>query len=104
MTSPTITWAYVYEHAGADPKADRHVLERGGVRSLMVPVSSPEDAPRIAQELVDEGVTLIELCGGFSLPAASRVMEAVGGKVAVGHVTFAVDAVERTAAYAKQFG
>jgi hypothetical protein len=99
------TWAYIYEHPGSDPHADRHVLERHGQRTLLIPVADPADAPGVAAELVaSDGVALIELCGGFSLAAAAEVAEAVDGAVPVGHVTFAVDSVPSAAAYAASFG
>jgi hypothetical protein len=49
-------------------------------------------------------VQLIELCGGFPLAAAARVAEAVAGRVPVGHVTFAADALAGAAAYAEAAG
>jgi hypothetical protein len=93
------TWAYIYEHPGTDPVADRRVIDRGGQRTLLVPVPDPTGASIVAQNLVAEGVGLIELCGGFSLPAAAEVTAAVGGRVPVGHVTFAVDSVRGAADY-----
>lgn len=93
-------WAYLYEHPGCDPDEDRTVLDRGGQRTLLVPVSAAADAPAVAQRLVDQdGAALIELCGGFSLSAAAEVTAAVGDRAAVGHVTFAADAVPLTASY-----
>jgi hypothetical protein len=93
-------WAYIYEHPAADPWADRSVLDRGPQRSIMVPVPEAGMAPRVAQRLVaEDGVTLIELCGGFPLSEAARVVDAVGAEVPVGHVTFAVEAIQAAAAY-----
>lgn len=93
-------WAYIYEHPGADPWTDRSVLDRDGQRSIMVPVPDAGIAPLVAQRLVaGDGVTLIELCGGFPLTAAARVVDAVGSAVPVGHVTFAVEAIQAAAAY-----
>ncbi|WP_448608713.1 DUF6506 family protein [Geodermatophilus sp. URMC 60] len=99
----TVTWAYVYEHPGADPVSDRFVIDRHGQRTLLVPVAAADDAPAVALDLVAEGVQLIELCGGFTLVAAARVTEAVGGRVPVGHVTFTVDATAGAAAYSAAF-
>lgn len=94
------TWAYIYEHPGADPWVDRSVLDRGPQRSIMVPVPEASVAPLVAQRLVaEDGVTLIELCGGFPLSDAARVVDAVGTQVPVGHVTFAVEAIQAAAAY-----
>ncbi|WP_166344901.1 DUF6506 family protein [Phytoactinopolyspora limicola] len=97
------TWAYIYEHPETDPIDDRTVIDRAGQRTLLVPVPDPSAAPEVALRLVGEGVELIELCGGFSLLDAARVVEAVGDHVPVGHVTFAVDAVPGVAAYAAKF-
>lgn len=99
----TVSWAYIYEHPGADPVADRFVLDRGGQRTLLVPVPTAASAPDTARALVDEGVGLIELCGGFALADAARVAEAVGDRVPVGHVTFAIDAIPGAAAYSAAF-
>ncbi|NED96889.1 hypothetical protein G1H11_16405 [Phytoactinopolyspora alkaliphila] len=99
----SISWAYIYEHPGTDPVADRTVVEREGLRTLLVPVPDPAVAPDVAVELIDEGVGLIELCGGFSIVAAAKVAEAVQGRVPIGHVTFAVDSVPAAAVYAAAF-
>jgi hypothetical protein len=101
---PVITWAYIFEHDGTDPVADRTIIERAGQRTLLVPVPSPSDAPEVARRLVEEeGASLIELCGGFALADASRVADAVGDRVPVGHVTFAVDAVPAAARFNAAF-
>ena len=100
----TLTWAYLYEHPDTDPAADRVVIDRGGQRTLLVPVPEASLAVDVARALVDEGIELIELCGGFSLTAAAAVVAALGGRVPVGHVTFAVDSVAGAAAYGERAG
>lgn len=101
----SISWASIYEHPGTDPVKDRVVIDREGQRTLLVPVPEPSIAAQVALNLVaDEGVSLIELCGGFTLAAAASVVEAVGDKVPVGHVTFAVDSVRGVADYSANFG
>jgi hypothetical protein len=100
----TISWAYIYEHEDTDPVVDRTVVERAGQRTILVPVPTAEAAPAIARRLVDDdGVGLIELCGGFSIAAAAKVAEAVGGRVPVGHVSFAVDSVPAAARFNAAF-
>ncbi|MDG4785183.1 DUF6506 family protein [Micromonospora sp. WMMD1102] len=97
------SWAYIYGQPGADPVADRVVLDRAGQRTTLVPVPDESLAVSIALELVEEGVGLIELCGGFPVPAVARVIEAVAGRVPVGHVTFGAESVAGAAAYSAQF-
>jgi hypothetical protein len=83
-----ISWAFIFDAPETDSKTDRFVIERGGMRSIMVPVSDPSDAVALAVELVKEGVQMIELCGGFELPLVGKIIEATGGNVPVGHVGF----------------
>ncbi|GIF76446.1 DUF6506 family protein [Asanoa siamensis] len=97
------SWAYVYEHPGSDPSVDRHVVEGGGQRTVLVAVPDAGTAVEVARALVDDGVGLIELCGGFSTAAVAEVVRAVGDRVPVGHVTFSVENVPGAAAYSAAF-
>ncbi|MGY4721049.1 DUF6506 family protein [Naumannella huperziae] len=99
-----VTWAAVIEHPGADPVRDRHVYSAPGVRALIVPVPSGDAAAEVARALVDEGVSLIELCGGLTSAHVAAVQAAVGDRAAVGHVTFSSEALQRAAAYAGAAG
>lgn len=97
------SWAYIYGQPGADPAADRFVIERDGQRTTLVPVPDESAAASVALDLIEEGAELIELCGGFGLTEAARVVEAVDGRVPVGHVTFALESVTGAAAYKRRF-
>lgn len=83
-----ISWAFIFDAPETDPKTDRFVIERGGMRSIMVPVSDPADAVALAVELVKDGVQFIELCGGFELSLVGKIVDAIDGTVPVGHVGF----------------
>lgn len=98
-----VTWASIIEHPETDAVTDRVVIDRAGQRTIIVPVPNTAVAPEVARRLIaEDAVSLIELCGGFTLADAARVSEAAG-RVPVGHVTFAVDSVPGAAAYAAQF-
>lgn len=97
----TATWAYIYEHPDTDPIDDRVMIDRSGQRTLLVPVATTEKAPEVARRLAsDDEVTMIELCGGFSLAAAAAVATAVPDHVAVGHVTYSADSLAAAHDYA----
>lgn len=85
------SWAFIYEQPGADPTTDRFVVDRDGQRTTLVPVPDASRAPEVALSLIHDGVELIELCGGFSLSSVAQVLDAVAGRVPVGHVTYAVN-------------
>ena len=99
----TSNWAYIYGQPGADPVADRFVIERDGQRTTLVPVPDESAAPQVAVQLVNDGAELIELCGGFPITVAARIVEAVGGRVPIGRVTFGVESVTGAAAYKARF-
>lgn len=57
-------------------------------------------AVAVVDDLLAEGATPIEVCGGFGVPEVAAVTAQVAGRAAVGHVTFSADALE-PAAYAR---
>lgn len=83
-----VSWAFIFEAPETDPKTDRFVIDRGGMRNTIVAVPEQRDAVAVAQALVKEGVQFIELCGGFEANWVGEIMAATGGSVPVGHVGF----------------
>ena len=83
-----ITWAFIFEAPETDPKTDRMVIERGGMRSIVVAVPESSAVVQTAVDLVGEGAQFIELCGGFEPIWAGKVIEATGGNVPVGLVGY----------------
>jgi Family of unknown function (DUF6506) len=87
-------WAFIYRGIGdEDPAVDRAVIERGGLRTTFVAVPSEAEAAAVAAELVDDGAQSIELCGGFGAGVLPEVIEATGGRVPVGQVSYSMEAI-----------
>ena len=84
-----ITWAFIFEAPETDPARDRMVLERAGVRSIIVAVPTTEAALGVARDLVADGIAFLELCGGFEPGAVGRIAEATQGRVPIGTVGYA---------------
>lgn len=80
-------WAFIYLVEPDEPVRTDTLgsLVSVGVRDVAAAAS-------IARQLVDEGVELIELCGGFGGEGLGTVVSAVQGKVPVGAVFYGVDA------------
>lgn len=72
-----------------------------GGNDEMVGVRTVDEACGEAIRLMREGYDCIELCGAFGEDGARRVIEATGGKVAVGHV---VHLPEMDPVYERVFG
>lgn len=89
---------------GADPKRDRVLFEIGGIRTYVVVVPEPEQAPAMAAKLVEEeGVALIELDGGLGPKWTAKVVEAVKGSVPVGAVMFGAESLLPAAEFIKRY-
>jgi hypothetical protein len=81
-------WAFFYT---LDDSSDPTRIDRIGTL-VCVGVPTVAAAPDIARKLVDEGVELIELCGGFGGAGLGAIVAAVNGRVPVGAVFFGTDA------------
>lgn len=90
--------AYVVVAPGVDVAGERVDRERDGQRRPIVFVPDESVAPKVAADLVAEGIELVELYGGFGSTAAAAVSAAVGGKVPVGLVTFGMESLVAAAA------
>ena len=88
---------------GANSARDRIVRDNGRVRKTIVFVSEPTEGPSVAIELVDQGVELIELDGGFGSLWAARIFEAIGGRAAVGCVSFGIESMEAVASFKQRY-
>lgn len=92
-------WAFIYLGVGTeDPAVDRAVIERGGLRTTIVAVPEKSAVVQVAVELVDGGAQSIELCGAFGPVWAARVIEAIGGRVPIGSVSYGMESVPSLAA------
>ena len=60
----------------------------------VVGVRDPSEGIEAAREMLNEGIQLIELCGGFSPVWAGRVIEAIDYKVPVGVVGYGPESID----------
>lgn len=67
---------------------ERKVLDMGQGEMIVVGVGSYDMACDEASKLADEGVIMIELCGGFGTMGHAKVTEAVKYRCKVGVVRF----------------
>ncbi|UNO42208.1 DUF6506 family protein [Streptomyces sp. MST-110588] len=91
-------FGFLYTATGSPAGGHVSVVDTGKCRCVFVGVENPEEGIEIARRLVDEGVQLIELCGGFGPVWAGRIVEAIDGAVPVGAVGYGPEAVHQVAA------
>ena len=73
---------------GSITEPQRMEMDYGPGMMIVVGVGSYESACEEAKKLADEGVLMIELCGGFGTIGYAKVTEAVAGRLWVGAVRF----------------
>lgn len=101
---PIRSSATIYADPEADPAVDRVVqVHRDGGRTTVVAAPDASTASDAAIELVDQGVDLIEICGGTPLTTAQQVEDAVGGRAAVSLVSWPFESIDGAAAYKASF-
>ncbi|OUS28388.1 hypothetical protein A9Q99_12770 [Gammaproteobacteria bacterium 45_16_T64] len=61
----------------------------------VVGVRKPEEGIKAAQQMVDEGVQLIELCGGFGPVWTAKIIDAIDKQVPVGSVGYGPESIEQ---------
>jgi len=54
----------------------------------VVGVSSDEEAIVVAKGMIENGIQVIELCGGFGLESAEYIISSVDSEIPIGYVTF----------------
>ncbi|MCE9598918.1 MAG: DUF6506 family protein [Spirochaetia bacterium] len=63
-------------------------------RMKVVGVKKAEQGIEVAKQMVQEGIQLIELCGGFSPVWAGKIIEAIEYKVPVGVVAYGPESID----------
>lgn len=80
--------AFVFVAPNVNPDLHRQTVVTPQVELIAVAVNDYAQAVAVCQELVQDGVVAIELCGGFGHAGAAAVAQAVGDRAAVGVVRF----------------
>lgn len=85
-------WGFIYTlgDTAAQPRRDR--LGSAACELICLGVPTIEAGAIAAQQLVDEGVELIELCGAFGGGGLATVLRVVDGKIPVGGVFYGGEA------------
>ncbi|MDF2120405.1 DUF6506 family protein [Roseiarcaceae bacterium H3SJ34-1] len=80
--------AFIFLAPEADPAKHRSMVRTPQIDLTVVGATNYAQAENVARTLVEQGITAIELCGGFGVQGTARIASAVAGKAAVGAVRF----------------
>lgn len=83
-----VSYGFIVKAANYDYKHDCSVLETELFRTVIIGVRSDDEAVTVANALIDSGVQVIELCGGFGKESADSIISKVNSHIPIGYVTF----------------
>ncbi len=87
-----IDFLFIFRTDGCDPVVHRSVIDTPEGDVVTVGVESVDQACAVAAEARSAGTAhFIELCGDFGEEGCRRVIDAVGGALPVGYVTYFPD-------------
>src|SRR4051794_35550532 len=86
-------FGFIVTGAGLNPEKDRTHISSDRFTSVMVGVEKPAQAIPVAQQMVADGIQLIELCGGFGPIWTAKVIEAIDGVIPVGSVGYGPESI-----------
>ncbi|WP_271272142.1 DUF6506 family protein [Aliamphritea hakodatensis] len=86
--SDTLKAAFIFITPDANPEQHQGWVSTPGVAVKTLAVSSYQQACDILPSLTEEGITAIELCGGFGHQGVAQVTRAAAGRMHVGVVRF----------------
>lgn len=87
---------------GSYEKEEKTSLSSGKFTTTVCCVKDIDMACKSAKVLVSEGIQLIELCGAFNGDMPLRVIEAIEGKVPVGHMEYSEEEMDKLKAFFQQ--
>jgi len=82
---------YMFRDETANPDKHRTIVETPSVILTVVGFNDFKEGIKVAKQMVQNGVQLIELCGACGYEGAKIISEAVGNKVPVGMIVHQFD-------------
>lgn len=80
--------AFIFLAPGANPEIHKSVIKTDSIELTSVGVPDYNEACRVAADLLENGISAIELCGGFGIEGTAEIKKAVKGSIPIGTVRF----------------
>ena len=87
-------FGFIVSGAQLDPLQHRVIMASPAFEMIAVGVSEPAQALAVARQMVDDGVQLIELCGGFGPRWTAKVLDTIQHCIPVGSVSYGPESID----------
>ncbi len=81
-------YGFIVKALNYDYKVDRKLLDTDLFKTEIIGVSNDDDAINAAKEMINRGVEVIELCGGFGKESSESIISKLDTNVPIGYVIF----------------
>jgi len=88
-------FGFIVTGAKLSPLENRMEMKSPAFTMIAVGVERPEEGIEVAREMVEQGVQLIELCGGFGPLWTAKIIDSIGRKVPVGSVGYGPESIDQ---------
>jgi 2-keto-3-deoxy-6-phosphogluconate aldolase len=88
-------FGFIVTGKALDPQRNRMQMRSEHFEMIAIGVTQPEEGVAVAKALVEEGVQLLELCGGFGPLWTAKIIEAIGGRIPVGSVAYGPESIDQ---------
>ena len=87
-------FGFIVTGNGLDPDKHRVEMTSSVFAMIAVGVPNPQRGLIEAQRLMNEGIQLLELCGGFGPVWTGKIIEALQNKIPVGSVSYGPESID----------
>jgi hypothetical protein len=87
-------FGFIVTGAGLNPAEHRMVMRSGAFQMIAVGVTKASEGPAVARGLLNDGIQLLELCGGFGPIWTAKTLEAIESKIPVGSVGYGPESID----------
>jgi 2-keto-3-deoxy-6-phosphogluconate aldolase len=78
---------FIYVAPGVDPEKAHAFIPSDEIQMTVVGCANYDEAVKVAKDMVESGITAVELCAGFGFEGTAMIKQAIPG-IPVGSVKF----------------
>ncbi len=91
---PLHKFGFIVTASGLNPETHRMEMKTDNFTMIAIGISHPKEGPEAAVKLKEEGIQLLELCGGFAPKWTAKITEALENSIPVGSVSYGPEAID----------